>query len=234
MFYTSQVVQDFFHQQDLSSIHQINPDISTPLFVLQGRHWATSPSVGKPSNRPWSRVIYPGLTWTWYPLMVSGTHTIPISLGILDWEWYGNSMGPKGSHVLGGSLKIPLTWDKKRCGNVAISFLLKKPRCLVLFVNIWMYRISCLKNPVVFVFHRYGLLDCTSTNPHHTTKHQPTQGAIHVLKSVMLCACWKLVVRFLDLVVKNIWAHVYQQILREASKSWQLRCFEWLTKGYVD
>ena len=30
-----------------------------------------------------SRVIYPGLPRTWDPLMVSGTHTIPISLGIL-------------------------------------------------------------------------------------------------------------------------------------------------------
>ena len=25
------------------------------------------------------------------PFMVSGTHTIPISLGIRTWEWYGNA-----------------------------------------------------------------------------------------------------------------------------------------------
>ena len=40
-----------------------------------------------------SRVIYPGPPRTWDPLMGSGTHTIPISLGIRKWEWYGNSMG---------------------------------------------------------------------------------------------------------------------------------------------
>ena len=40
--------------------------------------------------------------------MGMGPHTIPVSLGILDWEWYGNSMRPKNSHVLGGSLNIPL------------------------------------------------------------------------------------------------------------------------------
>ena len=34
------------------------------------------------------------------------SHTIPTALGILDWEWYGNSMG-KGSHDW-GSLKFPL------------------------------------------------------------------------------------------------------------------------------
>ena len=33
-------------------------------------------------------------------------YKLPISLGILDWEWYGKSMGPKGSHYW-GSLKIP-------------------------------------------------------------------------------------------------------------------------------
>ena len=40
------------------------------------------------------------------PLMASGTHTIPISLGILTGVGLGNSMGPaynfRGSHVLGG------------------------------------------------------------------------------------------------------------------------------------
>ena len=39
--------------------------------------------------------------------MVSGTHIIPISLGIRTWEWYGNSMGVKGSHSW-GFLKIIL------------------------------------------------------------------------------------------------------------------------------
>ena len=30
---------------------------------------------------------FQGLPRPWDPFMVSGTHTIPISLGILDWEW---------------------------------------------------------------------------------------------------------------------------------------------------
>ena len=37
------------------------------------------------------------------PKMVSGTHTIPISLGIRTWECYGNEVGPPrpiGSGVL--------------------------------------------------------------------------------------------------------------------------------------
>ena len=54
-----------------------------------------------------SRVIFQGLPRTWDPLLASGSHTIPISLGILEWEWYGNSMGHKGSHYW-GSLKISL------------------------------------------------------------------------------------------------------------------------------
>ena len=43
--------------------------------------------------------------------MVSGTHTIPISLGILMGVGLGNSMGPayhKGVPCPWGSLKIPL------------------------------------------------------------------------------------------------------------------------------
>ena len=37
---------------------------------------------------------FSGTPKKWDPLMVSGTHTIPISLGIRKCEWYGNSMGP--------------------------------------------------------------------------------------------------------------------------------------------
>ena len=48
------------------------------------------------------------------PKMVSGTHTIPISLGIRKWEWYGNSMGPayhKGVPLLGvPGITIDLTF----------------------------------------------------------------------------------------------------------------------------
>ena len=49
-----------------------------------------------------SRVI-PGTPNNGTPLW-EASHTIPISLGILDWEWYGNSMGPayhKGVPLLG-------------------------------------------------------------------------------------------------------------------------------------
>ena len=51
---------------------------------------------------------FQGLPRTWNLLLVSRTHTIPISLGIRKWEWYGN-MGPIFSHVTStGSLKISL------------------------------------------------------------------------------------------------------------------------------
>ena len=57
-----------------------------------------------------SRVIYLGLPTMGSPYGKRDpyySHTIPISLGILDWEWYGNSSIGKGSHCR-GSLKIPL------------------------------------------------------------------------------------------------------------------------------
>ena len=37
-------------------------------------------------------MVIPGTINTGTPLW-QASHTIPISLGILDWEWYGNSMG---------------------------------------------------------------------------------------------------------------------------------------------
>ena len=52
-----------------------------------------------------------GLSWFQKPIKmddlgVPGFLETPISLGILDWEWYGNSMGPKGSPCPWGALKI--------------------------------------------------------------------------------------------------------------------------------
>ena len=52
-------------------------------------------------------MVIPGTINTGTPLW-QASHTIPISLGILDWDSYGNSMGSlpiRGSHVLGGPWK---------------------------------------------------------------------------------------------------------------------------------
>ena len=68
-------------------------------------------------------------------LMVSWTHTIPISLGIPDWEWYGYSMG-KGFH----SWEVPenptevaweifhKNWEICRKGESCQSFVFNSSR----------------------------------------------------------------------------------------------------------
>ena len=82
-------------------------------------HWNHHPPLKNPITRggysrltisqKLSRVI-PGTPNNGTPLW-EASHAIPISLGIREWEWYGNSMGPayhKGVPCPWGSLKIPL------------------------------------------------------------------------------------------------------------------------------
>ena len=60
-------------------------DHTSPKLEARTEVWVNFRFVAK------SRVIYPGPPRTWDPLTVSGTHTIPISLGILMgvvWEAY--------------------------------------------------------------------------------------------------------------------------------------------------